>query len=166
MSLSPPLSFYCPSLSDCLNCSRITALTDRVSSLEAKVQLLTTPASTSHRQTELKNEPDSSFLMGGPPAKGSPGAQGPAGPQGERGRDGLPGKEGKAGSRGLPGPKGDAGSRGPTGAPGSKGTAGLPGPQATTGPPGRGASLGHPALLGPPDHQPLYLNKMVLVLII
>lgn len=32
------LSIYRPSLLDCLNCSRITALTDRVSSLEAKVK--------------------------------------------------------------------------------------------------------------------------------
>ncbi|XP_048043469.1 EMI domain-containing protein 1 isoform X1 [Megalobrama amblycephala] len=134
-------------VSNCLNCSRITALTDRVSSLEAKVQLLTIPASNSHRQTELKNEHDSSSLMGSPPAKGAPGAQGPAGPQGERGQDGLPGKDGKPGSRGLPGPKGEAGTRGPSGAPGSKGTAGPPGPQ---GPPGLPGERGLPGLPGPP----------------
>ncbi|XP_016137260.1 EMI domain-containing protein 1-like isoform X1 [Sinocyclocheilus grahami] len=141
-------------ISNCLNCSRITALTDRVSSLEAKVQLLTAPASTFHRQSQLKNEPDSSFLMGAPPAKGSPGAQGPAGPQGERGQNGLPGKEGNPGSRGLPGSKGDAGNRGPTGTPGSKGTAGLPGPQGPPGLPGERGLPGPPGPPGPPAPVP------------
>ncbi|KAK9974859.1 hypothetical protein ABG768_022927 [Culter alburnus] len=141
-------------VSNCLNCSRITALTDRVSSLEAKVQLLTIPASNSHRQTELKNEHDSSSLMGAPPAKGAPGAQGPAGPQGERGQDGLPGKDGKPGSRGLPGPKGEAGTRGPSGAPGSKGTAGPPGPQGPPGLPGERGLPGPPGPPGPPAPVP------------
>ncbi|KAI7813709.1 putative EMI domain-containing protein 1 [Triplophysa rosa] len=132
---------------DCLNCSRITALTDRVSSLEAKVQLLTAPASTSDKNTQTKNEADSLSLMGAVPAKGAPGAQGPAGPQGETGKDGITGKDGKPGSRGLPGPKGEAGSRGPSGAPGAKGTTGPSGPQGPQGLPGERGLPGPP---GPP----------------
>ncbi|XP_057219321.1 EMI domain-containing protein 1 isoform X2 [Triplophysa rosa] len=134
-------------LSNCLNCSRITALTDRVSSLEAKVQLLTAPASTSDKNTQTKNEADSLSLMGAVPAKGAPGAQGPAGPQGETGKDGITGKDGKPGSRGLPGPKGEAGSRGPSGAPGAKGTTGPSGPQGPQGLPGERGLPGPP---GPP----------------
>uniref|UniRef100_A0A672JPL4 EMI domain-containing protein n=1 Tax=Salarias fasciatus TaxID=181472 RepID=A0A672JPL4_SALFA len=119
-------------LSNCLNCSRITALSDRLNSLETKVQLLTAPASTSHRHLQLKGgtAPEASVLTGAVPAQGAPGEQGPAGPQGERGRDGLPGRDGKPGSRGLPGPsgpRGEAGVRGPSGSPGAKGSPGISG---------------------------------------
>nr|XP_033475560.1 EMI domain-containing protein 1 [Epinephelus lanceolatus] len=159
--------------SNCLNCSRITALTDRLSSLEAKVQLLNAPASISHRHLQGKGgtAPEASLLMGAVPAQGAPGEQGPAGPQGEKGRDGLPGREGKPGSRGLPGPagpRGESGSRGPSGTPGSKGSAGpagrgkdpffsntfhdsrgvpVPGPQ---GPPGPIGPPGPKGPVGPP----------------
>ncbi|XP_068559404.1 EMI domain-containing protein 1 isoform X3 [Cebidichthys violaceus] len=139
-------------LSNCLNCSRITALTDRLSSLEAKVQLYTAPASISHRNLQGKGAtaPEASSLMGAVPAQGAPGEQGPAGPQGANGRDGLPGREGKPGSRGLPGPsgpRGEAGTRGPYGAPGSKGSSGPAGPR---GPPGLLGERGLPGLPGPP----------------
>ncbi|XP_074494074.1 uncharacterized protein emid1 isoform X2 [Sebastes fasciatus] len=140
------------SISNCLNCSRITALTDRLSSLEAKVQLFTAPASIAHRHLQGKGgtAPEASLLMGAVPAQGAPGEQGPAGPQGEKGRDGLPGREGKAGSRGLPGPsgpRGEAGTRGPSGSPGSKGSSGPAGPR---GPPGLPAERGLPGPPGPP----------------
>ncbi|KAM6945283.1 uncharacterized protein emid1 isoform 1-T1 [Lycodopsis pacificus] len=139
-------------VSNCLNCSRITALTDRLSSLEAKVQLYTAPASISHRNLQGKGQtaPEASLLMGAVPAQGAPGEQGPAGPQGSNGRDGLPGREGKLGSRGLPGPngpRGEAGTRGPYGAPGSKGSSGPAGPR---GPPGHLGERGLPGLPGPP----------------
>ncbi|XP_036382903.1 EMI domain-containing protein 1 isoform X1 [Megalops cyprinoides] len=138
-------------LSSCLNCSRITALTNRLSSLEAKVQLLTAPASTSHRHLQGKGgTTGESSLIGVPPARGAPGVQGPVGPQGERGKDGTPGRDGKAGSRGLPGPsgpKGDTGMRGPSGAPGSRG---IPGPAGPQGPPGLPGERGLPGLPGPP----------------
>ncbi|XP_035385850.1 EMI domain-containing protein 1 isoform X9 [Electrophorus electricus] len=131
-------------LSSCLNCSRITALADRLSSLEAKVQLISAPRSP---LAKAGVEPDSSALMGAPPARGAPGAPGPAGPQGERGMNGVPGTDGKPGSRGLPGPKGEAGVRGPSGAPGSKGT---PGPAGPRGPPGLPGERGQPGPPGPP----------------
>ncbi|XP_066511431.1 EMI domain-containing protein 1-like [Hoplias malabaricus] len=82
-------------LSSCLNCSHISALTDRLSSLEAKVQLLSVAASQTPSQSKGGGDPDSSALMGAPPARGAPGAQGPTGPQGEKGNDGLPGKDGE-----------------------------------------------------------------------
>ncbi|XP_044053536.1 EMI domain-containing protein 1 isoform X1 [Siniperca chuatsi] len=142
-------------ISNCLNCSRITALNDRLSSLEAKVQLLTAPASVSHRHLQGRGgtAPEASLLMGAVPAQGAPGEQGPAGPQGEKGRDGLPGRDGKPGSRGLPGPsgpRGDAGTRGPSGTPGSKGSSGPAGPRGPPGLPGERGLPGPPGPPGPP----------------
>ncbi|XP_056142531.1 EMI domain-containing protein 1 isoform X6 [Lampris incognitus] len=137
--------------SNCVNCTRITALSDRLSSLETKVQLLSAPATTtSHLHSTGVTVPDSSSLMGAAPAQGAPGERGPVGPQGERGRDGIPGQDGKPGSRGLPGPsgpRGEAGTRGPSGIPGSRGTAGPAGPR---GPPGLPGERGLPGLPGPP----------------
>ncbi|XP_029296054.1 EMI domain-containing protein 1 isoform X3 [Cottoperca gobio] len=143
------------SISNCLNCSRVTALTDRLSSLEAKVQLFTAPASISERNLQGKGgtAPEASLLMGAVPAQGAPGEQGPAGPQGEKGRDGLPGREGKAGSRGLPGPSGpwgETGGRGPSGAPGLKGSSGPAGPRGPSGLPGGRGLPGPPGPPGPP----------------
>ncbi|XP_030594106.1 EMI domain-containing protein 1 isoform X2 [Archocentrus centrarchus] len=151
-------------ISNCLNCSRITALSDRLNTLEEKVQLLTAPASISHRhlQGEGGTAREASLLMGAVPAQGAPGEQGPAGPQGEKGRDGVPGIDGKPGSRGLPGPigpRGEAGARGPSGAPGSKGPAGprgppgLPGGRGLPGPPGPpGPPAPASARIPEPDH--------------
>ncbi|XP_034094274.1 EMI domain-containing protein 1 isoform X4 [Gymnodraco acuticeps] len=142
-------------ISSCLNCSRITALTDRLSSLEAKVQLLTVPASVSQRPPQVKEgtAPEASLLIGAVQAQGAPGEQGPAGPQGEKGRDGLSGREGKPGSRGLPGPsgpRGEAGGRGPSGAPGFKGSSGPAGPRGPSGPSGERGLSGPPGPPGPP----------------
>ncbi|KAF3850822.1 hypothetical protein F7725_012594 [Dissostichus mawsoni] len=142
-------------ISSCLNCSRITALTDRLSSLEAKVQLLTVPASVSQRPPQVKGgtAPEASLLIGAVQAQGAPGEQGPTGPQGEKGRDGLSGREGKQGSRGLPGPsgpRGEAGTRGPSGAPGFKGSSGPAGPRGPSGPSGERGLSGPPGPPGPP----------------
>ncbi|TWW60424.1 EMI domain-containing protein 1 [Takifugu flavidus] len=65
--------------SNCLNCSRITDLSDRLNSLEAKVQSLAAPASESHRHLQGKGGtlPEASLLMGAAPAQGAPGEQGP-----------------------------------------------------------------------------------------
>nr|XP_023834248.1 EMI domain-containing protein 1-like isoform X2 [Salvelinus alpinus] len=131
---------------NCLNCSRFTALTDRLSSLEEKVQVLSSPASTSHRhlQGEEGTAPESSSQTGAPQTKGAPGEQGPVGPQGDRGRDGTPGQDGKLGSRGLPGPSG------PRGEAGVRGPSGTPGPVGPKGPSGLPGERGLPGLLGPP----------------
>ncbi|KAM3611226.1 uncharacterized protein V6R79_015190 [Siganus canaliculatus] len=136
----------------CLNCSRITALSDKLNSLEAKVQLLTAPASESLRNLQGKggSASEAPLLKGAVPAQGAPGEQGPAGPQGEKGRDGLPGRDGRPGTRGLPGPigpRGDAGTRGPSGVSGLKGP---PGPAGPRGPPGLPGERGLPGPPGPP----------------
>ncbi|KAM4616594.1 uncharacterized protein emid1 [Polymixia lowei] len=143
--------------SNCLNCTRITAMSERLNSLEAKVQVLTVTASTSasHRPLQGKGgtAPETSSLMGALPAQGAPGEQGPAGPQGEKGRDGNPGRDGKPGSRGLPGPsgpRGEAGVRGPSGVPGSRGTQGPVGPRGPPGLPGERGLPGPPGPPGPP----------------
>ncbi|XP_041757070.1 EMI domain-containing protein 1 isoform X5 [Coregonus clupeaformis] len=140
---------------NCLNCSRITALTDRLSSLEAKVQVLSSPASTSHRHLQGKGgtAQESSSQIVDPQTKGAPGEQGPIGPHGERGKDGTPGRDGKPGSQGLPGPsgpRGEAGVRGPSGTPGSKGIPGPVGPKGPPGLPGERGLLGLPGPPGPP----------------
>ncbi|CAL8247792.1 unnamed protein product [Merluccius merluccius] len=134
---------------NCLNCTRITALSDRVSSLEAKVQSLAAPT-TQRLQAKEPTAPEASSLMGAAPAQGAPGEQGPAGPQGDNGKDGNPGRDGRPGLRGLPGPsgpKGDAGIRGPSGGPGGRGSSGPVGPR---GPPGHPGDRGLPGLPGPP----------------
>ncbi|CAB1319849.1 unnamed protein product [Coregonus sp. 'balchen'] len=144
---------------NCLNCSRITALTDRLSSLEAKVQVLSSPASTSHRHLQGKGgtAQESSSQIVDPQTKGAPGEQGPIGPHGERGKDGTPGRDGKPGSQGLPGPsgpRGEAGVRGPSGTPGSKGIPG-PDPKVHQVSQERGVYLGFLDLQDPLDPQPL-----------
>ncbi|XP_075882089.1 EMI domain-containing protein 1 isoform X1 [Nelusetta ayraudi] len=143
-------------ISSCLNCSRITAMSDRLSSLEAKVQQLAAPASVSHHphhQVKGGNAPEASMLMGAVPAQGAPGEQGPAGPRGEKGKDGISGKDGKPGSRGPAGPsgpRGDIGTRGPSGAPGVKGFPGPAGPRGPPGLPGDKGLSGPPGPPGPP----------------
>uniref|UniRef100_A0A3P9QEV1 EMI domain-containing protein n=1 Tax=Poecilia reticulata TaxID=8081 RepID=A0A3P9QEV1_POERE len=76
-------------LSGCLNCSRITALSEKLSSLEAKVKAV------SESLGKITRKP------------GSQGLPGPSGPPGNVGAKGPPGAPG---SKGLPGP---AGNRGP-----------------------------------------------------
>ncbi|XP_028851089.1 EMI domain-containing protein 1 isoform X2 [Denticeps clupeoides] len=135
-------------LSNCLNCSRMTDLSERLSTLENKVQLLNGLDSTSHRHLQAKGETVSeSSLIGAAQAKGAPGAQGPVGPQGEKGRDGTPGRDGKPGSRGFPGPRGEAGVKGPSGSPGTRG---IPGPAGPRGSPGLPGDRGLPGPPGPP----------------
>ncbi|XP_055017433.1 EMI domain-containing protein 1 [Boleophthalmus pectinirostris] len=131
----------------CANCSGLSALGHRLSSLETKIQLLTSSGSSSHRPLQVKGGVS---LMGAVPSQGAPGEQGPAGPQGEKGRDGLPGRDGTPGSRGPAGPmgpRGDAGTRGPSGSPGARGPAGPAGPR---GPPGLPGDRGLPGPPGPP----------------
>ncbi|KAG5840336.1 hypothetical protein ANANG_G00187720 [Anguilla anguilla] len=162
-TLRRPATRPAEQLSACLNCSRMAELTNRLSSLEGKVQLLTAPASTSSHRHLQGDGGTAGRLLGAVPAKGAPGAQGPMGPQGERGRDGSPGPEGKSGSRGLPGPsgpRGDPGSRGPSGGPGQRGTparqvpklvGGSSCPLGPRGLPGReGPGPGPPRAPGPP----------------
>ncbi|XP_072290022.1 EMI domain-containing protein 1 [Eucyclogobius newberryi] len=132
----------------CANCSGLSALGNRLSSLETKIQLLTSPGSTLHRPLQAKG--GGASLMGETQAQGAPGEQGPAGPQGEKGTDGEPGRDGRPGSRGPPGPTGppgDAGTRGSSGTPGLRGP---PGPAGPRGPHGFPGDRGLPGPPGPP----------------
>ncbi|XP_041084382.1 EMI domain-containing protein 1-like isoform X2 [Polyodon spathula] len=146
--LPRPLARTREYLSSCLNCSRITELTNKLNSLEDKVLFLSTAPATPQGN-----------LLGALPVQGVPGIQGPTGAQGEKGqdgrlgRDGLQGLPGLPGSRGPPGhsgPKGETGLRGPIGAPGSRGMSGPVGPQGPAGPQGLKGERGQPGLPGPP----------------
>uniref|UniRef100_A0A673JN20 EMI domain-containing protein n=1 Tax=Sinocyclocheilus rhinocerous TaxID=307959 RepID=A0A673JN20_9TELE len=75
---------------DCLNCSRITALTDRVSSLEAKVK--------GKRRALICTLHMFSVSVGKPGSRGLPGPKGDAG---SRGPSGAPGSKGTAGPPGT-----------------------------------------------------------------
>ncbi|XP_077916934.1 EMI domain-containing protein 1 isoform X10 [Halichoerus grypus] len=143
--------------SGCLNCSKVSELTERLKVLEAKVAVLTV--------TERAVLPTPAAPGDPVPLWGSPAAQGSPGDEGLRDR---------AGGQGLPGPtgpKGDTGSRGPMGMRGPpgdpllsntftetsshwpQGPAGLPGPPGPMGPPGLPGPMGipgSPGHMGPP----------------
>ncbi|XP_063051675.1 EMI domain-containing protein 1 isoform X2 [Engraulis encrasicolus] len=122
----------------CQNCSQVTVLSDRLKTLEAKVQLLSSPASSSDQ------------LQG----------KGPAQPKGPPSDSPL---TGKPGARGPPGPKGDAGLRGPAGAPGSQGTSGPAGPRGPPGLPGERGLPGPPGPPGPPTQTDIGHSKDLLL---
>lgn len=126
-------------LSNCLNCSRISQLTDRLGTLEQKVALLAaaepvTPLLTNHGHLTSKGAAeDAHKLRGAPAARGVPGVRGPKGPKGEpgvRGPSGIPGTQGPVGP---PGPAGHQGTAGAAGIPGARGLPGPPGPPGTPG---------------------------------
>uniref|UniRef100_H3DEJ8 EMI domain-containing protein n=1 Tax=Tetraodon nigroviridis TaxID=99883 RepID=H3DEJ8_TETNG len=116
--------------SNCLNCSRISDLSDRLNSLEAKVP------SSLPQPPRLDLTYLSVFTTG--PQAGNPGSRGLPGPTGPRGDAGTRGPSGAPGSRGPAGP------RGPPGIPGERG---LPGPPGPPGPPAPAS-----ARIPEPDH--------------
>uniref|UniRef100_A0A8C8RFY0 EMI domain containing 1 n=1 Tax=Pelusios castaneus TaxID=367368 RepID=A0A8C8RFY0_9SAUR len=126
--------------SGCLNCSSVVELTARLSSLEAKVALLSAaePATSPVHNRHLMTSSDSHHLWGSPTTHGSPGDEG------------VKGKPGSQGPPGPSGPKGDAGSQGPSGIPGAKGPTGPPGPPGSPGLPGRDGARGIPGEKGFP----------------
>ncbi|XP_069789006.1 EMI domain-containing protein 1 isoform X2 [Narcine bancroftii] len=146
-------------LSNCLNCSKISQLTDRLGTLEAKVALLAAaePASSqiaNRGPLTVKGASEETFkLRGAPAARGIPGIRGPKGPPGERGKDGSPGQDGPRGEPGIRGPSGIPGAQGPIGPPGPPGrqgpigATGIPGARGLPGPPG---APGAPGPAGPP----------------
>uniref|UniRef100_A0A671G4K5 EMI domain containing 1 n=1 Tax=Rhinolophus ferrumequinum TaxID=59479 RepID=A0A671G4K5_RHIFE len=133
--------------SGCLNCSKVSELTERLKVLEAKMAVLTV--------TERAVPPtpavpeDLAPLWGSPAAQGSPGDGGLQGLPGSREnmRAPLLPRDDRVGTRGPPGPigpKGDTGSQGPTG------MRGPPGPQGPPGNPGQDGAVGNPGERGPP----------------
>ncbi|XP_055964172.1 collagen alpha-1(XXVI) chain isoform X2 [Sorex fumeus] len=133
---------------ECMNCTRLRDMSQRLSTLEAKVILLEAAAPPSGPDNDLPapqgspppwNEdflPDAIPLAqprrrptgpAGPP--GQTGAPGPAGPPGSKGDRGQAGEKGPAGPPGLlgpPGPRGLPGEMGRPGPPGPPGPAGSP----------------------------------------
>ncbi|XP_077152801.1 EMI domain-containing protein 1 isoform X9 [Ranitomeya variabilis] len=161
------------SFSGCLNCSQIPELTDRLSSLEAKVAIILA----SDIAQSNGSPPESSGLLGSPPARGSPGEvgmkgmntrKGPIGPVGTPGTQWSPGMKGPAGPpdlfnsnrftengrnpiqgpRGPPGPSGPPGLQGESGPPGPMGNNGLLGPPGRDGPKGEKGDSGEIGLPG------------------
>ncbi|XP_063812122.1 collagen alpha-1(XXVI) chain [Pseudophryne corroboree] len=148
---------------ECMNCTRLAAIVDRISSLETKIIKLEMAERVSEndlpitRSTAVWNEdflPDAIPLLspGGifrksvksPPeskgdkieekkTRGLPGIPGLPGSTGSIGLPGSKGDRGEVGEAGPAGPQGPMGPRGPKGAPGETGIQGPPGPP---GPPG------------------------------
>ncbi|KAM9117502.1 collagen alpha-1(XXVI) chain isoform 1-T1 [Pangshura tecta] len=130
---------------ECMNCTRLTDMTERLNTLEAKILLLESAerAPTSENDLPIARTtatwyddllPDAIPLV-------NPGTvlRKPVGPAGLPGQIGLPGPIGPVGLPGPPGPKGDrgqTGERGPAGLLGPPGPRGLPGETGIPGPPG------------------------------
>ncbi|XP_062947859.1 collagen alpha-1(XXVI) chain isoform X2 [Cynocephalus volans] len=137
---------------ECMNCTRLSDMSERLTTLEAKVLLLEAAERPSGPDNDLPapqstpppwNEdflPDAIPLahpgprrrrptgLAGPP--GQTGPPGPAGPPGSKGDQGQTGEKGPAGPPGLLGPPG------PRGLPGEMGRPGPPGPPGPAGSPG------------------------------
>ncbi|XP_077152731.1 EMI domain-containing protein 1 isoform X1 [Ranitomeya variabilis] len=131
------------SFSGCLNCSQIPELTDRLSSLEAKVAIILA----SDIAQSNGSPPESSGLLGSPPARGSPGEVGMKGSMLHQEKGSFLAQEGMNTRKGPIGPVGTPGTQW---SPGMKGPAGPPGPPGTPGPPGRDGPAGAPGERGPP----------------
>ncbi|KAM6192519.1 collagen alpha-1(XXVI) chain isoform 1-T1 [Sarcoramphus papa] len=154
---------YFSNQDQCMNCTRLADMTERLNTLEAKILLL----EAAERSPPLENNlpitgttatwyddvlPDAFPLMnpgtvlrktvGSVEPKGHRGAEEQLIPQGLPGQVGPPGPVGPTGLPGPPGPKGEKGQpgeRGPAGPPGllgPQGPRGLPGETGIPGPPG------------------------------
>ncbi|XP_057385014.1 collagen alpha-1(XXVI) chain isoform X1 [Balaenoptera acutorostrata] len=141
---------------ECMNCTRLSDMSDRLTTLEAKVLLLEAAERPSGPDNDLPT-PQSTpppwnedFLPDALPLA-HPGSQrrrptGPAGPPGQTGPPGPAGPPGSKGDRGQAGEKGPAGPPGLLGPPGPRG---LPGEMGRPGPPGPPGPAGSPGL--PPN---------------
>ncbi|NXK81757.1 COQA1 protein, partial [Amazona guildingii] len=138
---------------ECMNCTRLADMTERLNTLEAKILLL----EAAERSPPLENNlpitgttatwyddllPDAFPLLNpgtvlrktvGP--VGLPGQVGPPGPVGPTGLPGPPGPKGEKGQPGERGPAGPPGLLGPQGPRGLPGETGIPGPPGPPGPP-------------------------------
>ncbi|NXM89772.1 COQA1 protein, partial [Oenanthe oenanthe] len=135
---------------ECMNCTRLADMTERLNTLEAKILLL----EAAERSPALENNlpitgttaswdqellPDAFPLLNpGTVLRKSLGAVGQVGPPGPVGPTGLPGPPGPKGEKGQPGERGPAGPPGmlgPQGPRGLPGETGIPGPPGPPGPP-------------------------------
>ncbi|NXP15410.1 COQA1 protein, partial [Thinocorus orbignyianus] len=135
---------------ECMNCTRLADMTERLNTLEAKILLL----EAAERSPSLENNlpitgttatwyddllPDAFPLLNpGTVLRKTVGSVGQVGPPGPVGPTGLPGPPGPKGERGQPGERGPAGPPGllgPQGPRGLPGETGIPGPPGPPGPP-------------------------------
>ncbi|KFO75642.1 Collagen alpha-1(XXVI) chain, partial [Cuculus canorus] len=135
---------------ECMNCTRLADMTERLNTLEAKILLL----EAAERSPSLENNlpiagttatwddellPDAFPLLNpGTVLRKAVGSVGQVGPPGPVGPTGLPGPPGPKGDRGQPGERGPAGPPGllgPQGPRGLPGETGIPGPPGPPGPP-------------------------------
>uniref|UniRef100_A0A2K5EVX5 Collagen type XXVI alpha 1 chain n=1 Tax=Aotus nancymaae TaxID=37293 RepID=A0A2K5EVX5_AOTNA len=137
---------------ECMNCTRLSDMSERLTTLEAKVLLLEAAERSSSPDNDLPapqstpppwNEdflPDAIPLAHPGPRQRRP--TGPAGPPGQTGPPGPAGPPGSKGDRGQTGEKGPAGPPGLLGPPGPRGLPGEMGRPGPPGPPGPAGSLG------------------------
>ncbi|XP_063002873.1 collagen alpha-1(XXVI) chain [Elgaria multicarinata webbii] len=135
---------------ECMNCTRLTDMTERLNTLEAKILLLEAAERVPPSENDLPMArttatwyddfvPDAIPLanpgtvlrkpMGPVGLPGPVGKPGPAGPKGEKGESGDRGPSGPPGLLGPPGPRGypgETGIPGPPGPPGPSASPGLP----------------------------------------
>ncbi|XP_066189800.1 collagen alpha-1(XXVI) chain [Sylvia atricapilla] len=138
---------------ECMNCTRLADMTERLNTLEAKILLL----EAAERSPSLENNlpitgttatwyeellPDAfpllnpgTVLRKNVGSAGIPGQVGPPGPVGPTGLPGPPGPKGEKGQPGERGPAGPPGMLGPQGPRGLPGETGIPGPPGPPGPP-------------------------------
>ncbi|NXN42140.1 COQA1 protein, partial [Rhinoptilus africanus] len=135
---------------ECMNCTRLADMTERLNTLEAKILLL----EAAERSPQLENNlpiagttatwyddllPDAFPLLNpGTVLRKTVGSVGQVGPPGPVGPTGLPGPPGPKGEKGQPGERGPAGPPGllgPQGPRGLPGETGIPGPPGPPGPP-------------------------------
>ncbi|KFV09001.1 Collagen alpha-1(XXVI) chain, partial [Pterocles gutturalis] len=135
---------------ECMNCTRLADMTERLNTLEAKILLL----EAAERSPPLENNlpitgttatwyddllPDAFPLLNpGTVLRKTVGPVGQVGPPGPVGPTGLPGPPGPKGEKGQPGERGPAGPPGllgPQGPRGLPGETGIPGPPGPPGPP-------------------------------
>ncbi|XP_073740297.1 collagen alpha-1(XXVI) chain isoform X3 [Callorhinus ursinus] len=139
---------------ECMNCTRLSDMSERLTTLEAKVLLLEAAGQPAGPGNDLPapqstlppwNEdflPDAIPLAHPGPRRRRP--TGPAGPPGQTGPPGPAGPPGSKGDRGQAGEKGPAGPPGLLGPPGPRGLPGETGRPGPPGPPGPAGSPGFP----------------------
>ncbi|XP_063523324.1 collagen alpha-1(XXVI) chain isoform X3 [Pongo pygmaeus] len=143
---------------ECMNCTRLSDMSERLTTLEAKVLLLEAAERPSSPDNDLP-APESTpptwnedFLPDAIPlAHPVPRQRRPTGPAGPPGQTGPPGPAGPPGSKGDRGQTGEKGPAGPPGLLGPPGPRGLPGEMGRPGPPGPPGPAGNP---GPSPNSP------------
>ncbi|XP_077852658.1 collagen alpha-1(XXVI) chain isoform X5 [Macaca mulatta] len=143
---------------ECMNCTRLSDMSERLTTLEAKVLLLEAaerPASPDNDLPAPQITPppwnEDFFPDAIPLAHPGPRQRRPTGPAGPPGQTGPPGPAGPPGSKGDRGQTGEKGPAGPPGLLGPPGPQGLPGEMGRPGPPGPPGPAGSP---GPSPNSP------------